>query len=59
MITHAHHLGVHGAILQAVAVHEALNTTPGSLDVGQYIDKLIDMAEDLERQDGNTSSEET
>lgn len=48
MITHAHAHGVQGAILQAIAVYESLNTPPGTLDVEKYIDKLIVAAQDLE-----------
>ncbi len=54
MITHAHALGVHGAILQAVAVYQSLHTPPGNLDVRQYIDKLIVIAQELEKNEEKT-----
>ena len=57
MITHAHALGVQGAILQAVAVYESLHTPPGTLDVGQYIDKMIVTAQHLENNEGKTVQE--
>ena len=57
MITHAHAHGVQGAILQAMAVYESLNTVPGTLDAEKYIDKLIVAARDLEN-DVEEKSEE-
>ena len=43
MISHSHILGV----------NETLNTSVGSFDVKQCIEKLIEIAQDLERGTGN------
>ncbi|XP_028416292.1 ADP-ribose glycohydrolase ARH3-like isoform X2 [Dendronephthya gigantea] len=51
LVTHAHAHGINGAVLQAMAVYESLQTPPGTLDVEGYIDKMIAAAEELERVD--------
>ncbi|XP_076308294.1 ADP-ribosylhydrolase ARH3-like isoform X2 [Tachypleus tridentatus] len=48
-ITHAHPNGYNGAILQALAVHEALKADPGSnLDPFSFIDSLLTNMESVE-----------
>ncbi len=48
LITHAHILGIEGAILQACSVAIAVNLTPESFDPQVFVDKLYQMVtEDL------------
>ena len=49
-ITHTHKIGVDGAILQAVAVHQSLLLNPKEkLDVTNFIDGLIDKMDKIEK----------
>lgn len=49
-ITHTHKIGVDGAILQALAVHQSLLLNPKEkLDVTNYIDGLIDKMGKIEK----------
>lgn len=50
MITHAHVNGVNGAILQAEAVFKALLLEPPNLNTDKFIDELIEVAEELEKE---------
>lgn len=50
MITHAHVNGVNGAILQAEAVFKALLLEPPNLNTNKFIDELIEVAEELEKE---------
>ena len=50
MITHAHINGVNGAILQALAVFKALPLEPPTLNTDRFIDEIIEVAEELEKE---------
>lgn len=50
LITHAHVYGVNGAIIQAMAVYNALHLEPPSLDPYRFIDHLVEVAEKVEGQ---------
>lgn len=51
-ITHSHKLGVDGAILQAVAVHQSLEVpSNSSLDTKEFIAKLIEKMSAIEKDD--------
>ena len=50
MITHAHISGVNGAILQALAVFKALPLEPPNLNTDKFIDEIIEVAEELEKE---------
>ena len=41
--------GINGAIIQAAAVHQALNEEAPNLDVNKFVDFLVGVAEKLER----------
>lgn len=49
-ITHTHKLGVHGALLQSIAIHQSLHLDPEEkVDVQHFATQLIDKMKDLEK----------
>lgn len=50
MITHAHINGVNGAILQALAVFKALSLEPPNVNTNKFIDEILEVAEELEKE---------
>lgn len=48
-VTHSNVIGVNGAILQALAIHQNLKTEPNhDLDVKNYVDKLLEKFKKIE-----------
>lgn len=48
-ITHTHELGVNGAVLQSMAVHQSLQLDPNEkVDVHKFASQLIENMKDVE-----------
>lgn len=49
-VTHSNIIGVNGAILQALAIHQNLKMqSEGSIDVNDYVDKLLEKFKNIEK----------
>ena len=47
-ITHSNPDAINGALLQSLAVRQALREEPGKIDTNSFIDKLLGFMENLE-----------